>query len=379
MCIPLVLAFLLALSPLAVSASSAQTWQKSTSPPKAAPFSHAAELEKVNENVLMIVGGSPGGPWTQIAQDIATVVSEGDDLRVIPIGGGKAIGNVRDVLMLRGVDLGVTRLEALNDAKASGEFGPNLDRRVAYITVLSVDTLQILVRPEIQSVKDLHGKKVNVWPKGSAVTRNLKKLGIEIEEINLTMPEAIEQMRAGNNFGTACMCLAPIPVFRDVSSDLGLKLLEIPYTMALEESYLPASISSDVYPHLIARGSKVPTIGSSHVLISYNWPSGSERYRKIERFVDAFFSKIDILRQAPHHPTWRDVNISASVRGWQRFPAAQQWLDREAARPTAKGPPSGSDVEQARTEAVKAAPNDAAEQERLFREFLEWSRKRPKR
>jgi len=375
--VSLVLAFLLALSPLAVSTSSAQTRQKSTQPPKAPPFSHAAEREKVNENVLMIVGGSPGGPWTQIAQDVGTVVSDGDNLRVLPVGGGVAKGNIRDVLLLRGVDLGVTRVEALNDAKASGEFGPNLDRRVAYITVLSVDMLQMLVRPEIESLKDLHGKTVNVWPKGSAITNILKKFGIEIEELNLTMPEAIEQMRAGKNYGTGCMCLVPIPAFRNVSSDLGFKLLEIPYVAALEESYLPANLASENYPNLIGKGSKVQTIGSNHILISYNWQPGSERYRKIEKFVNAFFSKIDKFRQPPHHPTWREVNISGSIRGWQRFPAAQRWLDRQAA--DAKAAPRATDATQVRAQAAKAAPHDPAEQERLFKEFLEWSRKQPKR
>ena len=52
--------------------------------------------------------------------------------------------------------------------KASGEYGPNLERRIAYISPLAVDMLHVLARPEINSLKDLHGKKVNVMPKGSA-------------------------------------------------------------------------------------------------------------------------------------------------------------------------------------------------------------------
>lgn len=361
--VKLVLAFLLALSPLAVSVSSAQTYK--------------AEQNKVNKNTLMIVGGSPSGPWTRLAQDIGTVASDGDDLRVIPIGGGKAIGNIRDVLMLRGLDLGITRLESLNDAKASGEFGPNLEHRVAYITVLAVDNLQMLVRPEIQSVQDLQGKAVNVWPKGSAVTRNLKKLGIEIKELNLSMPEAIQRMREGTNYGTACMCLVPIPAFRNVSPDLGFGLAEIPYTAEFEESYFPASLTSDHYPNLIAKGSKVRTVGSNHVLITYNWPPETARYRRVEKFVNAFFPKIDKLRRPPHHPSWRDVNIAARIDGWQRFPAAQQWLDRREADAQAR--PTGIDVNQARAQAARAVPHDKEEQRRLFKEFLEWTRSRHKR
>ena len=375
----LVLAFLLALSPLAVSAASAQTQQRGAQPPKAPPFSHQAEREKANENLLMVLGGTLGGPWIHMAQDIALTVTEGDSLRVLPVAGDGAKKNLRDVLLLRGVDLGITRLDVLNDVKASGEYGANLDRRVAYITALSVDMLQVLARPEPSSLKDLNGKKINVFPKGSVIPILLKTLGVEIEEVNLSIPDGIQQMRTGEVHATACFCSVPIPAYAAVSSDLGFKLLEVPYTAALEESFLPASLSSETYPTLIARGSRVQTLGTHLLLVTYNWAPGTDRYRKVEKFVDAFFSQLDKLRQPPRHPAWRDVNIAATVPGWQRFAAAQRWLDRQAAEAAAKAPPSGIDPALARAQAANAAPYDRAEQERLFKEFLEWSRRQPKR
>jgi TRAP-type uncharacterized transport system substrate-binding protein len=372
----LLLVFLLALNPLAAGVSSAQTRHKSTQPPKAPAFSHHAERGKVNENLVMLLGGTLGGPWIQMAQDISTVVGDGDNLRILPVAGGGGKSNLRDILLLRGVDIGITRVEVLNDAKASGELGPNLDRRVAYISALSVDMLQVLARQEINSLKDLHGKRVNILPKGSVVPLILKRLGIEIDEVNLTIPDGIEQMRAGKAYATACICSVPIPAYRGVSKDLGFKLLEVPYIAAFEESYLPASLSRDIYPNLIANDSKVPTIGASLLLVTYNWAPGTERYRRIEKFVSAFFSKFDKLRQPPRHPTWRDVNLSASVRGWSRFPAAPALARRQAAL---KAQTPGIDQAYARAQAAKAAPGDAAEQERLFKEFLEWSRKRPRK
>jgi len=288
--VSLVLAFLLALSPLAVSASSAQTRQKGAQPPKAPAFSHQAEREKANENLLMVLGGTLGGPWIHMAQDIALTVTEGDDLRVLPLAGEGAKKNLRDVLLLRGVDLGITRLDVLNDAKASGEYGPNLDRRVAYITPLAVDMLQVLARPEINSLKDLNGKKMNVLPKGSVVPIVLKALGVEIEEVNLTIPDGIQQMRTGEVYATACVCSVPIPAYAAVSSDLGFKLLEVPYIAAFEASFLPASLSSETYPNLIAKGSRVQTLGTHLLLVAYNWAPGTDRYKKLEKFVEGFFS-----------------------------------------------------------------------------------------
>ena len=69
----------------------------------------------------------------QFAQDIAITVNDQDNLRVLPIAGDGAVGNVRDILMLRGVDLGITSVQVLNGLKASGEHGPNLEKRIAYI------------------------------------------------------------------------------------------------------------------------------------------------------------------------------------------------------------------------------------------------------
>jgi TRAP-type uncharacterized transport system substrate-binding protein len=233
-----------------------------------------------------------------------------------------------------------------------------------------------VARPEIGSLKDLIGKKVNIYPKGSVVTPILKALGIEFDEVTVSFLESSEQMRAGKIFASACFCAVPIPAFRSLSADLGFRLVELPYSETLDQSYVPASMTSETYPNLIPQGAKVQTIGASVVLISYNWPPGTDRYKKIEKFVDAFFSKFDRLRQPSRHPGWREVNIGGNVRGWQRFPAAQQWLDRQAAEAKAKAPAPGVDVTQA---PVRSAPSDKAEQERLFREFIEWSRNRPKR
>jgi TRAP-type uncharacterized transport system substrate-binding protein len=371
--ISLAFACVLALSTVVGTATGQAQQQKGG--PKG-PYSHQSEQEKVNQNLLMLLGGALGGPWLQMAQDIAVTVDSGDHLRVFPLAGGGAKSNLRDVLLVRGVDLGITRLDVLNDAKASGEFGPGLERRISYITPLAVDMLQVLARPEVGSVQDLNGKKVNVYPKGSIAANVFKLLKIQIEEVNLGLQDSVQQMRAGQIYASACICSVPIPLFASVGADTGFRVLEIPYVDALEESFLPASLTSDHYPNQVQKGSKVQTIGTQLLLVTYNWPPGTDRYRKVDKFVDAFFSKFDNIRKPPRHPSWRDVNLSASIRGWQRFPSAKQWLDRQATESVAAA--SGIDVARAKAQAAKVAPYNAAEQERLFKEFLEWSRQRPK-
>jgi hypothetical protein len=73
------------------------------------------------------------------------------------------------------------------------------------------------------------------------------------------------------------------------------------------------------------------------------------------------------------------VNIAASVKGLQRFPAAQEWLDRKAVEDKQRRTTVAIDPSFVRAQAAKAAPNNPAEQERLFQQFMEWAKGRPTR
>jgi hypothetical protein len=64
------------------------------------------------------------------------------------------------------------------------------------------------------------------------------------------------------------------------------------------------------------------------VLAVFNWPRGSDRYRRIERFVERLFTNWDQFLVAPRHPKWRDVNLGATVPGWTRHIVAERILER---------------------------------------------------
>ena len=108
------------------------------------------------------------------------------------------------------------------------------------------------------------------------------------------------------------------------------------------------------------------------MLVSFNWPRGSVRYNRTVKFVDALFSKFAELQRPPRHPMWRSVNVAAIVPGWQRFPAAQEWLDRNEKQMVSLRPGLTRLMEQGlpRTGVSTAADND-----RLFREFMDFMRK----
>ena len=55
------------------------------------------------------------------------------------------------------------------------------------------------------------------------------------------------------------------------------------------------------------------------MLIAYNWPQNTDRYRRIAKFIDAFFPRIADFQKAPRHPKWREVNLTATVPGTKDF------------------------------------------------------------
>jgi hypothetical protein len=88
------------------------------------------------------------------------------------------------------------------------------------------------------------------------------------------------------------------------------------------------------------------------------------------RFVEYLFDRFDKLRERPFQPGWKQMNLAGLIPGWTRFPPAQALLDKAAA----KAANVTIDPVLARAQAARAAPNNQAEQERLFQQFLEWSR-----
>ena len=76
------------------------------------------------------------------------------------------------------------------------------------------------------------------------------------------------------------------------------------------------------------------------VLAAYNWAPNTDRYRKVALFVDNFFTKFPTFQNPPFHPKWKEVSLSAPLQDWQRFPAAQQWLDSHGIEPVARAPGS---------------------------------------
>jgi len=352
--------------------------QPSPAPATKRPIpSHAQLTERVNENTVTIVSGTPAGTYLAVAYDMAAVLDKEDELRILPIASRAGVANVRDILYLKGVDMGIVQSDTLTLLKQTGELGANIDQRLVYITKLYNEEMHIVAGPGINSLQDLNGKKVNFSDVGSGTEQSTRivfdLLGIKAQKVNMGQADALVKVKSGEIAATVFIAGRPAAGVAKLPKDPDLRILPMPYTEALENaSYLPATLTSEDYPNLIPEGEKVDTIAVGAVLAVYNWPRNTDRYRRVENFVNALFTKFGEFQKPPRHPKWKEVNLAANLRGWQKFAAAQEALDKLASAPA----PAGMRIDPAlaRQQAARAAPSDVAEQERLFRQFLEWSK-----
>ena len=334
---------------------------------------------RMNENVVTIMAGSPSGTDLAIVQDLAAVLDDGDNLRVLPMVGKGPEQNIKDVMYLRGVDMGITQANLLKHFAKTGELGPNLQGQIAYIAKLFNEELHVLVRSDVNDIHELNGKYVNFGAEGSGaeITGRLifAALGVDAQEVHLNDEDAVQKLKAGDIDATITLTGKPAPALAALSDTTGLKLLTVPYDKSLEDSYYPATLTHDDYPQLIPAGGRVDTLSVCAVLVSFNWPSDSVRYAKIGKFVDRFFSNFDAFLQAPRHPKWREVNFAATLEGWKRSPLSQAWIDRaKAAASTDSASRDHFDAFLAQASATRGTPISDAERADLFRAFLEWNR-----
>jgi uncharacterized protein len=343
---------------------------------------HAALTEQLNQNTVTVISGNPNGTYLYLAYDMSAVLDNGNDLRVLPVIGKGGYQNVIDTLHLRGVDLCITQANIMSYLKKTGEFGATIDQRLAYIARLYNEEMHVLAGPGINRVQDLNGKKVNFSDVGSGTqfsTRLIfELLRIKATEVNVGQADGYQMVKSGEIAATVLIAGKPTGAFGKFKLEPGMTLLPVPYTEALEQDYLPAKLTSDDYPNLIPKGGSIDTVAIPSVLAVYNWARDTDRYRRVALFIDAFFTKFPEFQNSPRHVKWKETNLGATLRGWKRFPAAEEWLARAPQRSTTTTS-LAIDPSVVRTQAAKAAPNDPGEQERLFQQFMEWSRTQQRR
>jgi uncharacterized protein len=310
-----------------------------TSDPKGTEFAPASEI------AALIATGQETGPHGEVA------------LRVAPMVGDGGLQNIRDVLTLAEADMSIVPAALLNRAPALGM--GDVRKPIVYIAPLYVEEFHLVVPVTIQNISDLVGKTVNLGVKNSAGAilggEIFERLGVKVNVVNLDQSRAMSAMRTGDIAAVLVLSSKPAGSLASYSIlEDGFHLIAIPFLPALEKDFLPVTLTHDDYPNLTDY--KINTIGARSVLIAYNWPKGNDRYRLLDSFVRALFTRFSELKDGLHHAKWREVNLAATLPGWSRFAPAQRWLDRQ----------------EFESFLSKFGTGAGADRARLFDDFLRW-------
>jgi TRAP transporter TAXI family solute receptor len=295
----------------------------------------AALTARANAGTVGVITGGVDGTYVRIAADLSAVLDD-DTLRVLAILGKGSLQNLADIMLLRGVDIGIVQSDALAFARRQ-RLLPGLDTQIQYITKLYDEEVHVLARPGITSLADLAGQPVNVDLRGSgtAMTATLlfETLGIPIRPLHETQDTALTRLLAGEIAALVFVAGKPARLFSSVPANSRLSFLPVPATPALLETYLPSRLAAEDYPATVPPGTAVETIAVGAVMAVYAWTSGTERHRKVARFVEALTANFPRFLVPPRHPKWREVNLAAQVPGWVRFdstpPPPRQRRQRE--------------------------------------------------
>src|SRR5262249_30762959 len=305
-----------------------------TPPRPGAPSSNPDETwlmpdrNRVNEGTVTVITAPAGGATSVFGSGMSRVLADDATVRVLTGLGKGPVRNVIDVLYLKSVDMGVVTSDVPEFYKLQYNV-PDVASRLRYISMLYLNEVHIIARTSIKSIFDLEGKSV-IAPTdvGYYAARVIfSRLNIKPASIDTKTDDGRASQKIVDGEGDAYITSTEkvFQLERNIikNEDRSLHLVPVPYDPKLEDLYLPTTLSGEEYPNLLSPGQKIQTVAATQLLVTFNWPEKSERYKKVARFVDAFFSRIDEFRKPPRHPKWKEASIVFRAPGWQRFKPAE--------------------------------------------------------
>src|SRR5580698_1922273 len=331
-------------------------------------FGSAQTKQALNENTVTCITGTIGGTYVQIGADLASVLDDGNNLRVLPIVGRGSVQSVADILFLQGVDIGIVRGDTLDYLERKG-FAKDIKKQFTYITKLYNEEMQVIAPKSVHSLRDLEGKTVSVdLPNGSTFVTVLtvaERLGMKANFVYIEQRIAMEKLKKGEIDAVIVVGGKPYKSVSTFENDGRFHLVKVDYEKPLQADYLPTTLTAKDYPNLIANGETVDTIAVPALLAAYNRAPKTDRYRKLTNFVNAFFTKFPQFQKPPFHPKWKEVSLSAPLPGWNRFQPAQDWLNSHGVEPVTR---SKFDAFLKQNPGVQTGTDN----ETLFKQFQAW-------
>jgi TRAP transporter TAXI family solute receptor len=342
------------------------------------PSPQQARRLKHNHDTLIVAASRPGATYLAMANDLSSAVGGSGGLRILPIAAEGGLENLRDLLLLRGVDMAIVAANVLAHAKTTKAFGNGLSQRIAYVAPLYGEQVHIIVGRAIASIEDLRGRKVAVPVEdgtGQFTARDIfERLGVTVESVPMAAADAVEEIRSGTIAAAVLVAGKPVTLVSGLPKDGSLRLLSLPSSAAVGEGYSPAVLLAEDYPALIPPEAIVETVAVRAVLVASSDKGREEAVRRIARHIPALFDAIAQLAASQSHTKWKDVNLGAVLPGWKRVPAAEAWLSKASEQQRHLLKRQFDEYLRERQEPASSELS-TVRRKQLFEEFQSWARK----
>jgi hypothetical protein len=286
----------------------------------AAPPVAAQTKSEINRNTFGVMASSPD--LRDVAVLIANAVDHEGGLRVLPVNGKGPIQTTTDLLYLRGIDAALLPSDAIAYA-ARNELHEGLPDKVAYIVKLASVPVVLVARPGFERPADLAGRRLAHGNTGSAsfVAAHMLLDGLSSPFVSVAGTEeaSLEAVRSGKADAAIFAGLDTVEVLKRVSAKDKLHVIPLQISETVADAYLPAMLQPKDYPGLV-KSEPIETVASALVLAVIKWPPKSPQVPRMKRFSD---SLLESLAKSPG----RNINLSATAPGIERFAPAQKWLD----------------------------------------------------
>jgi len=328
----------------------------------------------MNANTVTVITAPAGGATAIFGSDMARVLDDGE-LRVLPVLGKGPVRNVVDILYLKAIDMGMVAADVPEFYRLQYKI-PDVASQLRYIAKLYNNELHVIAPTSIKSIFDLEGKRIVAQTDVGYYSAKVifSRLNMHVTYDYWTDDaRSIQKIIDGEADAYITSTGKVFGLGRAIKNeDRKLHLVPIPYDKRLQDMYLPTTLSGEEYPNLLAPGQVIETVATSVLLVSFNWPENSERYRRTAKFIDAFFSKINEFHKPPRHPKWVESSINIKVPGWQQFKAASDWVGEHLDRDRVTADAFERFLSQKNITNISAQDKEA-----LFRQFQEWRKTQP--
>ncbi|MDU6377598.1 MAG: TRAP transporter substrate-binding protein, partial [Bradyrhizobium sp.] len=115
-------------------------------------FGSVQTKQALNANTVTLITGTIGGTYVQFGADLASLLDDGNNLRVLPIVGRGSVQSVADILFLQGVDLGVVRADTLDYLERKG-FAKDIKKQFTYVTKLYNEEMQVIAPRAVRNLR----------------------------------------------------------------------------------------------------------------------------------------------------------------------------------------------------------------------------------